>query len=196
MPLNTMRILIVSDHPQADAAVTAHIVSSLDADVTVVDTIEEAKALAAPDAFDVILASDNLSDGNALSLADEDNRECAPPLILLGDQPDAQQALAALRGGAADFLARPIDTNLLLAVIERAVRNRREQRRRDVRIKRLRGLSSRLIRDRRELRQRVDLICRDIVHAYRRLVEKAVRPQDHQFASEPPPRIESYGRNM
>jgi hypothetical protein len=46
-----------------------------------------------------------------------------------------------------------------------------------LRHRRLRKLTARIICERRDLRQRIDLICRDFVHAYRRLAQRVTEAE-------------------
>src|SRR5207244_719060 len=102
------------------------------------------------------------------------------PFILLDEAPDSTVALSAMRLGATDLMALPLERGALVAAVRSAANKRRELRQLTARTRRLRRLSSRLVKDRRDLRNRVDLICRDIVTAYRRLAEKVVA-QDQQI---------------
>jgi DNA-binding NtrC family response regulator len=98
-----------------------------------------------------------------------------PPVILIDDAGEASPVVAAIRAGACDVVHAGIAAETFAAIVTRHVESFRGRRHLANRNRRLRGVSRRLIRDRRELRERVDLICRDLVHAYRRLAEKAVK---------------------
>ncbi len=175
MSLNNLQILIVADDPDTAAMLATHIMTNLDdANVSVVDTIEEAQLMAASDAFDLILAQERLADGPALSLVGEGEGATAMPLVVVSPDADAERIRTIFRDGAADVLDSAADGDGVLDCIGRVVRRSRQQQSRTRRSKRLRRVSTRLIKDRRELRQRVDLICRDVVDAYRRLAEKVV----------------------
>jgi len=99
-------------------------------------------------------------------------------VILLKETLEMDRVLLALRLGVADIFVHPIDGDLVVDAVERLCKRERVRRRDVLRQSRLRGLSSKLIKDRRVLRQRVDLICNDIVHAYRHLAEKVVDSPD------------------
>lgn len=175
MPHNNLQILIVADEPDVTATLAAHIMTARDdAHVSVVDTIKEARRLAASDAFDVIVAQDRLSDGTALGLVNESENASETPLIVVAPDADADGVRSAFRNGAADVIDSAADGEGLLNCIDRVITRCRLEQSRGRRSRRLRRISSRLVKDRRELRQRVDLICRDVVDAYRRLAEKVV----------------------
>lgn len=175
MVSKSMQILIVTDDGQMAADLTEPIITGLDANVTLADNIEEAAVLAASGGFDLILTGRDLPDGRGLTLLDHLDGDHSTPLVIAGEPVATEFALEEIRQGATDIVRTPIDATLLLGVVQRVAEARRTRRRRDVRTRRLRHLSSRLLRDRRELRQRVDLICQDLVVAYRRLVEKVGR---------------------
>lgn len=178
-----MHILIVADDTEISAAMIQHAVGQLGADVTLVDSISDACAVAASVDFDVVLASAQVPDGDVTALLEAEDTVAAP-VIVIDDGLDGDRVLSAMRLGAADIICRPIDFDYLTRRIRHLVREHHLDQHESRRAERLRRLSSQLIRDRRELRQRVDLICRDLVIAYRRLAEKVVSApvgvHDHQ----------------
>ena len=178
MALKDIHVLIVSGDTEIVANLAQHIVTTLDARITLVDTLDEARTILESGAFDVIMAAEELADGSGLSLLEEGSGTSDVPFILLGRALDARSLLSAIRCGAVDVFTPPIETDRLIAVTRRVVQAGRARRRQALRTARLRQLAPRLIRDRRELRQRVDLICTDLVHAYRRLAEKVVQTHD------------------
>lgn len=194
---NRTRILIVSDDPETIAEAVQHVVLHLDADVTVVDTVEEAGVATASGAFDAILTAEKLSDGDALSLIElhRAGRGGGTPIFVMTARPDAERSLMALRKGAEEVFARPLTAERIVPVLRRAIGARRERLFKENRSRRLRRLSARLVRDRREMRQRVDLICRDVVQAYRRLAEKAARAQGSEDLADPGGRMDPLRRN-
>ncbi len=196
MSLKNLQILIVADEPDIAAMLATHIMTHLDAHVSVVDTIEEAQLMAASDAFDLILAQERLADGPAVSLVGDRETATTTPLVIVAPDTDLDQVRSAFRDGAADVLDSAADGEGLLNCIDRVVRRSRQEQSRGRRSRRLRRVSSRLIKDRRELRQRVDLICRDVVDAYRRLAEKVVATNQgddplHPIRRAPRPMAES-----
>jgi len=61
------------------------------------------------------------------------------PIIMLTGRPTTQNAIAALKLGAFDFLIKGLDHNLVVLTVHRAVRHRRETRRQQEDLARLRG---------------------------------------------------------
>lgn len=166
-----INVLIVADDCDAIANLATHVVTMFDANITVVDSIAEGSELSSRDAYDLILAASVLSDGHGLELARSDG----PPVIMIDDSAGSDPAVASIRAGASDVVGVGIAADQFAGIVSRHVESFRARRHLSNRNRRLRNVSRRLIRDRRELRERVDLICRDLVQAYRRLAEKAVK---------------------
>ncbi len=178
MILTDMQILIVADDAEVVTRITNDIVCNLSANVNIVDSLIEGRAMARSSEFDAILVATVLPDGDGLSMLDEPLQSPETPIIFLGDGLRSERMLSAFRNGAKDILPATCEKNQLLGCIRKAVEEYRMRRHVYGRAKRLRQLSSKLIRDRRELRQRIDLLCRDLVFAYRRLAKKVVGIED------------------
>lgn len=168
-----MRIMFAAENTPATMQMLQNAVTKLNADIFLVDTMEDARSLATQEQFDVILAAAKLSDGQGIDLL-RTGIAADTPFILIEDTLDAERILEAMRLGAADVVHPQHTADQVISTIEQAVRRGRLCRRNIRRTQRLRRMSSKLIRDRRELRQRVDLICKDLVVAYQRLAEKVV----------------------
>ncbi len=178
MILKDMQILIVADDSDVVTPITNDIVCNLSANVNIVDSLIEGRAMARSSEFDAILVAIVLPDGDGLSLLDGPLQSPETPIILLGEGLPESQVLSAFRNGAKDILPRTCEKSQLLGCIRKAVEEYRMRKHVYGRAKRLRQLSSKLIRDRRELRQRIDLLCRDLVFAYRRLAKKVIGIED------------------
>lgn len=164
------QVLIAAVESQTVAAMASQIVTRLSANITIVDSLEAARVLIASETYDLVLTTRALQDGDGLTLV----RPQATPVVLVEATSDAARTVEAFRAGVADVVSLVEDEAEMISRIERVIHNGRRQRHTVSRNRRLRRVSSRLIRDRRELRQRVDLICRDVVEAYQRLAEKVV----------------------
>ena len=173
MALKAIKTLIATDDTATAAQIAQRVATSFHGDVCIVDTLTEAKELVAAKAYDVVIASEKLTDGIAIELLEKDDSD-STIVILFAKKLDTNNVIAAMRKGAVDFLEMPADLGRLAAIVSQAVKSRRKRFSDRNRSERLRQLSSRLVRDRRELRQRVDLLCRDLVQAYRHLAEKVV----------------------
>lgn len=168
------QILLVASDDKTVLAVSRNLAARLDANLTIVRTLAEARQVLETAPFDVIVADHDIEDGTGLSLLYDRTTAPETPVILLDHAMEARRILDALRAGATDVLHHPFDAERLTTVIRESVRQCRQKRHDRVRTTRLRNLSSQMIQDRRELRKRIDLVCRDLVHAYHRLAEKVV----------------------
>ncbi len=99
------------------------------------------------------------------------------PAVLIGDVHDSGLLLAALRLRVADFVAAPPKSRSLRDAINRAVHDSSSSARRIHREQRLRGIMRRLLRERRGLQSRMDLICNDLVGAQRQLFHRVLSLQ-------------------
>ncbi|HOA74011.1 MAG TPA: response regulator [Phycisphaerae bacterium] len=121
---------------------------------------------------DVLVVATELPDAAWMDLVRELRRANRGPLILLAQEPTGAEMIEAIRAGVTDVLVKPFDLADLVERVDRAARRAFRSRRRRLRNRRLRKLTGRIIRERRDLRRRIDLICRDFVHAYRRLAQR------------------------
>jgi DNA-binding NtrC family response regulator len=173
-----LQVLLVAEDSELIVNLSQELMIGLSANLTISDNVEQAASLAVTDGFDVIIACQRLRTGSGIALLSTlANKEISSAVILIDECLDPHFILSALRLGAADVFNTPVDGSRLIASIQSAVQRRREQMQLVARTRRLRRLSSRLVKDRRDLRNRVDVVCRDVVTAYRRLAEKVVASQ-------------------
>jgi DNA-binding response OmpR family regulator len=123
-------------------------------------------------AHDVLLVATDLPDAPWTDLVREIRQTNRGPLILLAQAPSAMDMLEAVRARVTDVLIKPFDLAELCTLTDQAARLAFKRGRARLRHRRLRRLTARIICERRDLRQRIDLICRDFVHAYRRLAQR------------------------
>jgi len=100
------------------------------------------------------------------------------PVILLADRVEASEVIEALRLGACDVFTKPFALGDLLAAMQRALDRAARVHRQQTRHRRLRRLVRRVLAERRDLNQRIDLICKDLVGAHRQLVQKVLAHED------------------
>lgn len=124
------------------------------------------------------LIGEGLPDWDQLDLARQLLEFRRRPIILIVNEPTADGLLAALRLGVLDVLPTPICVQQLFDAVERGLRSDQSMRREQKRLERLRCLIRRVMRERRDLNQRIDLICRDIVGAHRRLFHRILALDD------------------
>ncbi len=136
-------------------------------------TLAEARRAVDAGRVDLMLMAAHLPDGSALPWAEQLRRR-QPGLraILLTDQPSVDQAVAAMRAGAADMLIKPLDLALANQRVQQVLAEGQNDRRMYRRVHRLRRICRRLNAARIEISRQVDVLCSDLIGAYRELAEQ------------------------
>ncbi|MBN1347456.1 MAG: response regulator [Phycisphaerae bacterium] len=174
MSYSPASILIVDDDDDVASMVAEFVEQTMEARIARAVTAAEALSKSNTETPDVVLVDLNLPDCTDLRLV-RDLRRCSDcDVILMTGRPTLGRAVEAMRLGVRDLLVKPFDLGHLSRTLEKTVSDRRHQRKERLRYDRLRRVSGQIIRERRILRERVDLVCRDLVGAYRRLAEKVV----------------------
>jgi DNA-binding NtrC family response regulator len=96
----------------------------------------------------------------------------AAGFVLMSGAPSVHRVVEAMRLGAMDFLVKPFDLAQLTSAVSDALTRQQDHSQLKVRHLRMRSLVKRALKDRRQMRKRVDLVCRDLVQAYRRLAKR------------------------
>ena len=96
------------------------------------------------------------------------------PLILLAHELTCDQAIEAMRAGVVDLFRKPFPVASLLDAAEQALHNYRLRRQQAAKYRRMRDLVRQALRERRDLNRRMELLCRDLVGAHRRLVRRVL----------------------
>src|SRR5207245_8003359 len=86
----------------------------------------EARRLVATESVDCVLLDLRLRDGDGLELLRElrAGRHRDVPVIVATAYGDSERTIQAMRDGAFDYLTKPFDLPLLLATVQRAVKQR------------------------------------------------------------------------
>ncbi len=167
-------VLLVEDDLAVADTIVCHVERTLRARVTHVRSASEAVRCAQEHPHEVVIADLLLPDTDGLDLIRQLRASIDPAVVALTDNPTVGTTIEAMHLGVIDLFTKPVDVQRLTAVLEHTLERRDRQRREQLRRRRLRQLTSRIVRERRSLRQRMDLVCRDLVHAYRRLAEQFV----------------------
>ena len=167
------RILIAAQDDDRTTALIAEIVIQLQPQITHVASVEDARRAIKATRPTLIIADQYLDDGYGLDIIPRDG-SLRTPVVLIQEHVETDRMIEAMRLGVADVFEQPIDPDEVIDAIQRLHKREMMRQRDERRAKRLRRMSSKLIRDRRDLRRRVDVICNDIVVAYRQLAEKVV----------------------
>lgn len=187
----TSDILLVEDDEDVAIMVADHLEHSLEARVRHVRDGEEAFDQALDRTPDLVVADLLLPGKNALSFVRRLNSLATVPVILMTGQPTLGRAVEALRLGVVDLFTKPFDLDRLSRVARRTLERSTRQQRQSRRLRRLQRVAARAVRRRRHLQQQLDLVCRDLVIAHRRLAERVhtlqltrggSRPDDHDDA--------------
>ncbi|MBI4719349.1 MAG: response regulator [Planctomycetes bacterium] len=183
------KILLVEPEPDLVELFVAAFAQRFDAQITCVCGVEAALDVTLVTPHDVVIAELRLEDGNGLQLTERLASLSGAPVVLTARDLEAADAVEALRLGVRDLLIKPFPIVHLLDAVDRALRAGQTERARLARYRRMRELVRHVIRDRRDLNRRVELICRDLVGAHQRLVHRVLAIQDGRKEVTPAPPV-------
>ena len=118
------QILVVEDQP-ATSDLIEEILKGEGYEVKVVDTLTKARANLARALPELLILDRSLPDGDGLELCHElrkEEKSANLPLLILTAQKAVEEKVAGLKGGADDYLAKPFNTEELLARVEALLR--------------------------------------------------------------------------
>ncbi len=167
-----IEILLVEDDEDLCDMLGRHLETSLGCRLTIAATASAAMREELTGGHDLLIISAELPDDEDLSLLRELRVTNDAPIIILARQTRVEDVLTALRAGAIDWFEKPFDLADLTTTIRETIESRLQIRTELARARRLRKVARRIIREREDLNARMDLLCRDLVQAYRRLAEK------------------------
>jgi DNA-binding response OmpR family regulator len=167
-----LEILLVEDDIELAEMIEQLFIDAVCARVTHVASAGEALCEELTAHHDLAIVSLSLPDADGLGFTRELRKSNKCPVIIVATNPTVDDAIEAVRLGVNEFLVKPFDMAYLADVVSMLGQRQQERQRRRTRYRRLRKISSRIIRERRDINRRLDLICRDFVHAYRRLAKK------------------------
>jgi DNA-binding response OmpR family regulator len=165
-------VLIVISDPDLREMLEGYLSVALPVRLSSAGTMGEALREELTHRHDAVLAGLELEDGNGLELAREIRSHNRCPIVLTAEDPDPRELVTAMRLGVRDVLLQPVTMADMAERLKTVLRTESKRRARRRRVRRLRLLSARILRERRDLRQRSDLICQDLVQAYRALAHK------------------------
>lgn len=132
--------------------------------------VAEARQLLAGGPMDVALISLDLPDDAGIDLLNMLRKQKQPPHLLVSSKSKRfDAAVNAMRLGAADYLPKPLAAEDVRQRIDTAVQRCQHERKKDVRLRRLRRACHKLNEARQEITQQVDVLCNDLVTAYQEL---------------------------
>lgn len=156
----------------------ASLVRRFDAHITCVADTESCLDVDMVEPHDLVISELGLGGSDGLELAGKLMSLGERPIILLADDVTCDEAIEAMRLGVSDLLRKPFPIAHLLDTAEQLSRVHHLRQRHAVKYRRMRELVRRVIRERRDLNRRIELICRDLVRAHRRLVDRVLTFQE------------------
>ncbi|NOT02228.1 MAG: response regulator [Phycisphaerales bacterium] len=142
--------------------------------VTCAATGADALDLDCIESHHVVLTQLKLPDMSGLALARQIMALRDRPVIVIAENPTVDEMVGAIRAGVADLFTTPVDVERLSDALRTGLARDATNRRQSRREARLRSVIRRVLRDRRQLNQRIELVCRDMVGAHRRLFHRVV----------------------
>ncbi len=149
-----------------------------DAQITCVSDAESCLDTDMVEPHDLVIAEMDLTDSVGGQLAGRLMALCTRPIILLAEDPTAEEVVESMRAGVRDVFTKPFPVAELLDSAERVLRGHHLHVQHGAKYHRMRNLVRQTIRERRDLNQRIDLICRDLVGAQRRLVHRVLKLEE------------------
>ena len=120
--LNKSQVLVVDDEAHIRELLTLTLVR-MGLDVHCAASTSEAVALLGKHKFDLCLTDMRLPDGDGLAVLDYVSRNHpAMPVAVITAYGSAENAVAALKAGAFDYLAKPVSLNQLRALVRSALK--------------------------------------------------------------------------
>jgi two-component system response regulator PilR (NtrC family) len=92
-------------------------------DVDTAESVAAARSLLARNRYSLCLTDMRLPDGTGLELVREVAQSSGPPIAVITAYGSAENAVAALKAGAFDYLTKPVDLDQLRLLVRAAVRD-------------------------------------------------------------------------
>ena len=114
-------VLVVDDEADLRELLSLTLVR-LGLDVDTAESVTAARALLSRNAYALCLTDMRLPDGTGLDLVRHVTGSAGPPIAVITAYGSAENAVAALKAGAFDYLTKPVDINQLRMLVRSAVR--------------------------------------------------------------------------
>jgi DNA-binding NtrC family response regulator len=172
MSQRAVEILVVEGDLELGGMIERQLTSAFFCNVTLTSSIRDALREELTARHDLVLTSAELPDGDGLAFVRELRAGNDCPVVLMAEEISIDQVVEAMRLGVMDLLEKPFDLAQATEMLQQAAEGELKHRREQARYRRLRRVAKRIVRERKDVNHRMDLICRDFVQAYRRLAEK------------------------
>ena len=114
-------VLVVDDEADLRELLSLTLVR-LGLDVDTAESVQAARALLGQNRYALCLTDMRLPDGTGLDLVRDVAAASGPPIAVITAYGSAENAVAALKAGAFDYLTKPVDINQLRMLVRSAVR--------------------------------------------------------------------------
>lgn len=128
--MSQSRALVIDDEPDILELVSLTL-SRMNIDVVTASSVAEARRKLNSDEFDLCFTDMQLGDGNGLDLVKYVQKQCpGTPIAVITAYGNMETAISALKEGAFDFVAKPVDLQRLRDLVNNALklRNRSNSR--------------------------------------------------------------------
>ncbi len=115
-------VLVVDDEADLRELLSLTLVR-LGLDVDTAESVSSARSLLARNRYALCLTDMRLPDGTGLELVREVAQNAGPPIAVITAYGSAENAVAALKAGAFDYLTKPVDLDQLRLLVRSAVRD-------------------------------------------------------------------------
>ncbi len=115
-------VLVVDDEADLRELLSLTLVR-LGLDVDTAESVAAARVLLARNRYSLCLTDMRLPDGTGLELVREVAQAAGPPIAVITAYGSAENAVAALKAGAFDYLTKPVDLDQLRLLVRSAVRD-------------------------------------------------------------------------
>jgi DNA-binding NtrC family response regulator len=172
------KILLVEPDPDVMEVLVAALSRRFDVGITCVADAESCLDADMLELHDVVITETDLADSKGVELAEQLTALRSRPIILLAHDPPVSDVIEAMRLGVRDMFIKPFPVAELLDAVERCLRGHQLHVQHGAKYRRMRDLVRQVIHERRDLNRRMNLICRDLVGAQRRLVGRVLKLEE------------------
>lgn len=165
-------ILIVEDDREVAESLARQAVEYFDKPVVLAGSLAEAEAYLDQSTPSIALVDMLLPDGDGTELLLRLERENVGAVAVMTAAPSMYRATVALRTGAADFLVKPFTSRDVAGMFERLARRLADR----TGVVRLREEVDRVKAHNDHLRMKIDILCKDLVGGYQKLVTRLAAP--------------------
>lgn len=169
--------MLVEPEPDIVEILVSSISKRLDTQITCVADAESCLDVDLVDPHPIVISEIDLPDMHGVTLAEKLTTLSRRAMILLTDDPMPQDSIEAMRLGVRDLLIKPFPVTDLLDSLDRAVHSCQVHEAHTAKYRRMRKLVRQVLRERRELNERIELVCRDLVGAHRRLMNRVLESE-------------------